>query len=288
MKRVIAVLVCAVCLFAWMGLQATAMSSLVLLVPDRTTQTSYTGTFAYLEDGSLAVTSADANGSSVAIEFNNTVNLNNMPYVHLAVSSDVPFNVALKVRSDAYDVYPQITGPSWYEQFQAEAPGMNEGVAPGVYTVVLNLKNYIEYNQLPVGGEGYVYIRSIHVMAKGMGTVTVHHLAVSDMPAFAANQQGATAPPTKTPITTAPYSTHASTAPTATETTATVATVPTMEDEGSVDIPGGTVPTGVVLAMVAAVLLIGSMIAMPVLKKHPWKALPKLSLKKPSKKPPKS
>ncbi len=264
MKRVLSVLLIAV-LSGVLWIPTSAMSSLVLTVPEQTSLTSSGGAFSYAETGELNLTATDPNGASVAIEFNNTINMNNMQYVHLSVTSDVPFNVALKVRSDAYDVYPQITGPSWYEHFQADAPGMSEGVQAGSYTVVLNLKNYIEYNQLPVGGDGYVFVRSIHVMAKGEGSLTVHHLAVSDTPAFAANDTGATAAPTKAPVTSAPHQTGVTTTPT--QTTA-VTTAPTAEDPGSVDVPGGSVPGGVIAAMIAAVLLIGGMIAWPRIKPH--------------------
>ena len=278
MKRLLSILFAVLMLVPLWAVPTAAMASIVLLVPDQTTLTSLGGEFAYAENGALSVVSPDANGASIAIEFNNTINMNSMPYVHLSVTSDVPFNVALKVRSNAYDVYPQITGPSWYEFFQAEAPGMNEGVQAGEYTVVLNLKNYIEYNQLPVGGEGYVYVRSIHVMAKGQGTVTVHHLAVSDTPAFAANNQGATAAPTKTAVTTAPPDPNA-TAATTLPTEMTTQTAPTTAPEASsVDIPGGSIPKGVVAAMVAAVVLIGGMLAVPKLKKRvpkPPEAAPK-------------
>ncbi len=268
MKRLLSILFGTLMLTALWAMPTAAMASLVLLVPDQTTLTSVGGEFAYGENGTLTVTAPDSNGASIAIEFNNTINLNSMPYVHLSVTSDVPFNVALKVRSNAYDVYPQITGPSWYEHFQEEAPGMNEGVKAGEYTVVLNLKNYIDYNQLGVGGEGYVFVRSIHVLAKGQGQVTVHHLAVSDTPAFAANQQGATAAPTVTAVTTAPTDPNA-TVPTTVPTEMTTATAPTTAFEpGSVDIPGGSIPKGVVAAMIAAVVLIGGMVAIPKLKKH--------------------
>ncbi len=263
MKRFISLCLCVCVLMALCGTLTASAAPLSLLIPEKTNRTAIEGDFTYTADGALQLTASSDAGTTVAVDIDQTVNLNGMRYVHLAVESTVPFNIAMKVSNGQNDVYPQLAGPSWYEHFQQTAPAVGEGVKAGTYVMVLDLQHYMQYNSLGFGNDGYAYIRSVHIFAKGVGTVTVKQLSLSEAATFTFEGQPVTMPAPQEVITTAPHTTGTANS-NATDGT-THATMPSFTPQ--VDYAAGHVSPTVIGILVAGAVLIGAAVTLTVMKK---------------------
>ncbi len=157
--------------------------------------------FAYTPEGALTVT-ALAPGATVAIECAQEIDLNTKRYLQLSVQAAVPFNLALKLSGEEYDWYPQLTGPSWYEAFQATAPAANEGVPAGDHTMALDVRHYADYNALTLREDGTATLKTVYLTLYAPGTVTVSHLKLGDAAFTTADGKSGTAATTLAPITT--------------------------------------------------------------------------------------
>lgn len=262
MKRIVGVAVSLLMLFAMLSGMTVSAQELSLLVQEKSSRTSMEGDFAYDGSGALCVTASSDAGATVAINIEQTINLNGTRYVHLVVDATAPFNIALKVSNGSHDVYPQLAGPSWYERFQETAPAMGEGVKAGNYALVLDLWEYMNYNAQSLGTDGYAYIRSVHVFVKDAGAVTVKQLKLTDAPTFTHEGQPITTAVPLEAVTTAPHAETDATQPPSTD--ATVPVYP-VAPEGDYDL--GRLPPTVIVLLVGAVLLIGATIALTVIKK---------------------
>ncbi len=262
MKRIIGLAAAILLCIGMLSSLAVSAQVLPLLVPEKTALTSTEGSYAYDDNGALHVIAPSDNGATVAVDIEQTVKVHNTRYVHLVVEATAAFNIALKVDNGTHDVYPQLAGPSWYEQFQETAPAMGEGVNAGSYAVVLDLANYAQYNAQSLGTDGYAFIRSLHVFVKGAGEVTVKQMTLTEAATFTYDGQPITTAAPFEAITTAPHAeTDSTQPPESDDTTPTYAAAP----EGDYNL--GRVPPIVIVLLIGGVLLIGSMIALNVLKK---------------------
>lgn len=159
-------------------------------------------TATYTAEGALSVTASEA-GATVAIEFSQEIDLETMRYLQLSLNAQVPFNLALKLSGEEYDLYPQTKGPSWYEAFQGKAPTVDEGVAAGDYTMSLDVRHYADYNGLALREDGTATLKSVYLTLYAPGTVTVSHLKLGESAVFTtADGKSGTAATTVAPITT--------------------------------------------------------------------------------------
>ncbi len=185
MKRIVMVIVC-MCLFSLLLCPtASAMVRRDLLDAERTALVSDSGSFTYTEDGVLVLESTSEEGATVALPFDLLMNLGNMRYLQMSLSSDCAFNIALRVSGNGRDFYPQLTGPSWYEAFQDTAPAEGEGVSDGgVFTLSQDVLHYAAYNEMPLSEDSYATVKAVFISVKGVGKLTVEHLMLSDTPDF--------------------------------------------------------------------------------------------------------
>lgn len=262
MKRLFGFAVSVVMLAVTVCCVSVSAASVTLLAPENTTLTSLEGSFAYDDSSALRVTAPSDAGATVAMDYEKSVNLHTARYVHLAVEATAPFNIALKMNNGSYDVYPQLAGPSWYEQFQETAPAMGEGVKAGKYVLVLDLYNYMEYNAQGLGEDGNAYLRSIHVFVKGAGDVLVRRLDLSDTPTFTLDGQPITTAVPQEVVTTAPHVSTESTQPTSLDVTAPI--YPVVPDG---DYSLGRLSPTVIIVLASAVVLVAATVALTVIKK---------------------
>lgn len=203
MSKVICCVLCVLLICCCCSLSVAAQTDVPLLPTDAPTPVG-NGDCVYTPDGALQLTSADDGGVSVSIAVNKTVNIHTTKYLQLAIETNAPFNVALKLSGDEYDIYPQTAGPSWYEVFQEKAPTDGAGVKSGSYAVSLDLKNYVDYNDLEITPDGFMTLKTVFITIDGAGAAVVRHLALSDVAEFAtASGQKGEAAATKVAITTA-------------------------------------------------------------------------------------
>ncbi len=165
------------CVLCTVSVSAAGQS---LLSVDQTRLTSETGMFAYTPEGALTVTASDAGGVTAAIDLNMTVNVYETPFIQLSLTSTAAFNVALKLGTAEGDIFPQTAGPAWYEGFQKHAPAAGGGVDAGSYTLSLSIPAYAEYNELAIPKDGVVTLKTVFVMLKGEGGLTLEHLTLSE------------------------------------------------------------------------------------------------------------
>ena len=185
MKRIAAVWL-TLCLFMLLPMQTvSAAVKRDLLDADRTLLISDGGSFSYTDSGVLVLESTSADGVTVAITSDVLMNLGNMRYLQMSLDADCAFNIALRVSGTDHDFYPQLTGPSWYEAFQDTPPAEGEGVSDGgVFTLSQDVVHYAAYNELPLSEDSYATVKSVMISLKGVGKLTLEHLALSDTPDF--------------------------------------------------------------------------------------------------------
>jgi len=185
MKRIVALIVCVCTLAMVLCLHASAMVRRDLLDAERTALISDSGSFTYTEDGVLVLESTSEDGATVVIPLDLLMNLGNMRYLQMSLSSDCAFNIALRVSGTGRDFYPQLTGPSWYEAFQETAPAEGDGVSEGgVFTLSQDIVHYAAYNEMPLSEDSYATVKSVFISVKGIGKLTLEHLMLSDSPDF--------------------------------------------------------------------------------------------------------
>lgn len=245
-RRITAVCMTVLCCLLFCGKVSAAEQS--LLLQEQTRLTSKNGTVGYSPEGALMLTAADTAGATAAIDLNRQINVYETPFVQLSLTSSAPFNIALKLHNGTQDIFPQTAAPAWYEGFQEQAPAAGEGVNAGEYTLSLSIPAYAEYNDMIIPEDGVLTLKTVYVMLRSAGGITLEHLAVSEhgefLTSFGKTGQTARLP---IPITTA----EKGTIPT---------TVPTYDAGGVMRYRSDRVPVGGVVLLAVAALSVAGMI----------------------------
>ena len=195
------------------------------------------------------LTAVDTGGATVAIDLNRQINMYETPFVQLSLTSSAPFNIAFKLYNGTQDIFPQTAAPAWYEGFQEQAPAAGDSVNAGEYTLSLSLPAYAEYNEMSIQEDGVLTLKTVYIMLRSAGGITLEHLALSEhgdfLTSYGKTGQTARSP---IPITTA----EKGKIPT---------TVPTYDAGGVTRYRSDRVPVGVVVLLtVAALSVVGTVV----------------------------